>query len=494
MRQNLVKILLSLILIGITVSCSVSDLENWGVTFQVSATNSIAREIATSPTTEASPTPTSRPTVTPLPPSNGPTLLIQTDVEDYAIVDFGLGITTPFSPPWEDPRFNLAAHLSPSGKQILFHRGEDQVMAMDIRTSSVSRACDPPRNPPGFQVDLAAEQALESAPGLDFTTPALLRAIKNAYDQSKLNFQWYLNDNHLLVVLDGSETSTHLYLCDHQAEEFDQLENAPGFVEDYWVGPDGGLILLKKGYIFEPGTWQDDRYYLVDIDEGIAQMIPLPEDVKHPALFWLSPQRIGIIHQTQLVGGIGFSVFQTDTQGLIQVVSGKFSRIRLWDGALLIIEHDLDTGTTLIEVRTLEGEWVQTKTMDKICFFQASLGHKIFLNCDDESLLVDATLEAKIFDEALMITTSAPDGNAVIVVTRSRRTTILDTKLQDRRELNLEGPPLEIRWLPDSSGFLYRANGKLYAYALTQAESQLLFTSDIFGDYSNLNAVWVNLN
>jgi len=68
---------------------------------------------------------------------------------------------------------------------------------------------------------------------------------------------------------------------------------------------------------------------------------------------------------------------------------------------------------------------------------------------------------------------------------------LVDSALKDRQELNLAGDPLEILWLPDSSGFLYRTARHLYHYDLATAVNHQLLMSDFFGDYRNLNAVWI---
>lgn len=494
MKQAFIKILLALMLMFIPVGCRASGTLDVELILKETVPNTVGMGVETPPTLTPPPFTAPTSTGTPLPTSDGPTLLIQTDFNAYHIINFGFGITYPFDPPWEDNRFRLSDHLSPSWRQILFPRGERQVLIMDLATGLVHTTYQLSSESPLFRADQTAEEARQSTPGLDYTPQALLRAVEAAYAQSKLNIQWYMSDNFRLSVLDGSETSTQLYLDNHQTGMRDQLENAPGLVEDYWVGPDGENILLKKGTIFDPGIWEDDRYYLVDIDDKTAQSIPLLDGVEHPALFWLSPGHLGIIHQTQPVGGIDFSVFNIETQEAFQVVRGAFSHIRMWDEVLLIMQHDQDADTTLIEVKTLEGEIVQSKEIEERCFFHAALGERFVLNCNHESLLVNTSLEAELFDDPLFITAKAPDGDKTILVTRAGDTYILNNALQERQDLTLEGEPLEVRWLPDSSGFLYRANQRLYIYHLESGESQLLFTSDIFGDYSNLNAVWVNLN
>jgi hypothetical protein len=59
--------------------------------------------------------------------------------------------------------------------------------------------------------------------------------------------------------------------------------------------------------------------------------------------------------------------------------------------------------------------------------------------------------------------------------------------------LELEGRPLEIRWVPDGTGFLYRITGKLLIYDLESGESSLLLNAQSLGDYTNINAVWIKV-
>jgi hypothetical protein len=81
----------------------------------------------------------------------------------------------------------------------------------------------------------------------------------------------------------------------------------------------------------------------------------------------------------------------------------------------------------------------------------------------------------------------------MVIVTREGKSFLLNAALDEWQSLPLTGSPLEIRWMPDSSGFLYRTLGELHYFNLKTEQSRLLYTSDLFGDYTNLNAVWINV-
>jgi hypothetical protein len=85
----------------------------------------------------------------------------------------------------------------------------------------------------------------------------------------------------------------------------------------------------------------------------------------------------------------------------------------------------------------------------------------------------------------------APDGNQFIQVNQDASTILLDSSFEQIGLLSLDSQPLEIRWLPDSSGFLYRTPLSLFLYQMETNTSILLISSNLFSDYRNLNAVWI---
>jgi len=223
-------------------------------------------------------------TPTPWPPSAGPWLLIQSGFTDYQILDLHLRTAYPFDPPGEHIQPNLAAQISPSGQQMIFHLKDATFVVMDLITGEVQTINDPLKESSYFQPDLAVLEAREVFPEEAYSPEALLSAVTTAYLQSKSNLRWYKNDRYRLSVLDTNQTSTSLHLDDHQTGLRHQLEDMPGLVENYWIGPTGEMILLKKGYSFEPGDWEDDSYYIVETDTPTAHPIPSASSTKPGSL------------------------------------------------------------------------------------------------------------------------------------------------------------------------------------------------------------------
>jgi hypothetical protein len=105
-----------------------------------------------------------------------------------------------------------------------------------------------------------------------------------------------------------------------------QLEDQPGLVKDFRIGPDGNHILLQKGFVFVPGVWQDDRYYLLDLNQQTVQPIPLPEDVINPAVTWSDQGSLQVIHQVMFMGGTHLSLIDIATIAATQIYPGRFFR------------------------------------------------------------------------------------------------------------------------------------------------------------------------
>ena len=272
------------------------------------------------------------------------------------------------------------------------------------------------------------------------------------------------------------------------------MENEPGLVEDYWPGPDGKAILLKKGVFFEPGVWEDDAYYLINVPARQTTPLALPPDVKNPSVRWFGPNLIGITHETLPAGGRGFSLVNTETRQATQIVSGSFASLIGYQDHILLIRQDTGAQTTTLQRLSYEGNLVTTQTLSEICYLNTIVNDQIILNCETESLRVDEDLQAFPFGDPITQITPAPDGQSLVLITQTNNVLLLDAALERSAALTLSDDPLEIRWLPNSSGFLYRTRGKLFLYDLEGMTSQLWLESDIFSDYTNINAAWVNLN
>ncbi len=346
-------------------------------------------------------------------------------------------------------------------------------------------------NSTGFDLDQAAEATLAALPGMKLSLDGALSAVKSAFDSSISKIGWYQDDDHLITVSVGSPTSTQLTIKNLLTGEDDTLESLPGLVENYWRY--GDWILLKKGYDIEPGIWQDDRYTLVNLTTRDVKTIELPDSVDNPSLSWFDGQSVGIIHQIQPVGGVGYSILDVEIMETQQVIEGAFSSVQHYRDGLLLFLQDAETSSTTIQRLDLAGEIQKETTLPGRCFLFTIYGEKILINCETDSLLLDPNLEFSSFGDPVFLLAQAPDGSAWVLVTRSEEVFLLDGALNDRTPLNLEGAPLEMRWLPNSSGFLYRIFGKLFFYDLGNGSSRLLVESDLFSDYANINAAWINL-
>ncbi len=425
-----------------------------------------------------------------LPKSDGPLLLIQTDVDAYQIMDLKKQVAIPFLPPGGNQGYDLAKNLSPSGSQMLFPINQEEISVLSFQTGLIHTTYNLQSDPPVFQLEAAAQAAHRALPELPYSEEALLEALQDALLRSKLNIKWFGNERYHLIVLEGTETSTHLVLDDHQGGSQEQLEAAPALVEDYWISPDKTAILLKKSTIFEPGIFQDDVYYLVDLPGRSVSPIPLPEGIYNPIVSWLSSQIIGITHQTRPAGGNDFSIYNSLTKETTQVIAGAFTSIHLMGEHFLVLRQR-DTLETKLEIRTFMGELIRDVTIHDRCSYQSKIDEQILLNCQAQSLLINETLQTTPFGEPITLLSRAPEGDAIIVVDISGTIRLLDDALQMQAIITLDDSPREILWLPDATGFLYRTYGQLHLYDLASQSSQLLLTSDLWSDYRNLNAVWI---
>jgi hypothetical protein len=451
--------------------------------------SSIYKQTTTSPTTTAPPTAEH----SPLPISDGPLLLIQSGFNAYHILNILEKTAYQFTPPGEPGYHHLANNLSPSGKNMIFLINDELPGIMSFETWQVKILDNLYKGSSIFQSGKTARESLEVLPSLNFTYEAILSAVEKALPSSKSNLQWYQNDSTLLFVQEGSQTSTNLCLNDLGTGTQYQLEEKPGLVEAYWVSPDEEKILVKKGFIFEPNIWEDDQYFVVDIASRSAEPVPLPQDINHPSLSWLGSQFVGITHQTQPAGGVGFSLMDPTTMKSTQIINEDFTQIRLYDEHLLVIRQDQETKTSIIKQIDFLGQVIRSQALDQLCVIQHICCEKIILNCDTESLILDEIFHPRSFGNPIFLLSPSPDGQTFVLITRTNAVFLLNAVLEERQLLTLNRAPLEIRWLPDSSGFLYRTPGELFYYDLTSEKSHLLLTSDLFGDYRNLNAVWINI-
>ena len=431
-------------------------------------------------------TPTPSPTNFPVLPSNGPLLLIQTDNGVYEVIDFTQNQRTPINLPDGGQRIGLASALSPSKTLLKSPIQAGEIQFFDLLNGSTKTVALPSGE---FDVAQTAALAQAALPEMALTDEAALSAVTISNEDSLALAQWFQDDDHLLIVTPGSPTSTQLTLFEISTGQSEVLETLPGLVETVIV--QGDLALLKKGYISEPGYWQDDRYALLGLSTGEVQAIELPEDSANPILNWFGPNTLSITHQSQPVGGYTFSILDLEEMERTQVIEGLFSSVQRYQGGLLVFRNDPENYGTILEHRDLAGQVLTQANLAEQCTPLTILGENVLVNCETESLIFDSTLTAQPFSGPVFLLAGAPDGATWVRVERSGQTTLLDSALGSPQPIELEGAALEVRWLPDSTGFLYRTLGQLFLYDLAEGVSTLILESDLLGDYANLNAVWI---
>lgn len=441
-----------------------------------------------SPTATSSPTPT--PAYTALPASEGPTLLLQTDFDRYQIIDFGLGITYDFFPPNEGIEYNMASNISPDRNQMLFINDTEGIRVTDLATGIVranfSFSID------GFQPELAVDAIQATLPDVAYTDDMLVNAVNSAYLESLQYVTWFQDSDHLLMVEPGSETSTNLALIDLNTGESTSLESKPGFVQGVKISPNKDYILVKKSYIFEANVWEDDQYHLIDLSENTVISLSLPHNVDNPSLNWFDQDHLQLVHKTDIAGSEGFSILNIHTMDSTYVIPGIFTKVWKLDDGVAAFTIGTQEEEPLLELFSLQGERIAYQTLPAGCDRTFTVGEQILVNCTDESLLLDEDLSQETFGEPIARLKSTPLG--IIIITRSSEFFLYDSSLTNYQSLELVGEPIEILWLPDSSGFLYRTTGSVYLYDFLSRSSTLLLESDLFSDYRNLNAVWININ
>ncbi|MBG0771669.1 MAG: hypothetical protein H0S82_08165, partial [Anaerolineaceae bacterium] len=276
----------------------------------------------------ASPTPSSLAQLT---TSDGPFLLIQTDAQAFEIIDFALGEHYPLILPVEGRKVGISGSLSPSKTILKLPFEADQVRLFNILTGAI-QTIDLPDD--GFDADQTAELAQTAFESMGLSYEAALDAVQVSYTNSISNVQWYQDDDHLLAVITGSPTSTQLALVDAAANQVEPLESLPGLVESFTRS--GEWVLLKKGYINEPGYALDDQYYVLNLNTLAAESLELPEDVDNPIIAWFGGSTLSIIHESQPIGGINFTTLDVNGMNTQLIIAGQFSSVQSFQDGLLV--------------------------------------------------------------------------------------------------------------------------------------------------------------
>jgi hypothetical protein len=439
-------------------------------------------------TESPAPTPTSTPTQLSLPASDGPFLLIQTDSQTYEIIDFALNQRYPVDLPDVGRKISLGGSLSPSKTILKLPFQENRLNLFNYITGDL-QTIDLPNS--GFDPAQAAELALAAFENMPLTAEAALDAVQNSYNNSIVNTQWFQDDDHLLAVTTGSPTSTQLSLVDVSTGQTEALETLPGLVEKF--SRSGDLVLLKKGFINEPGYYQDDKYYVLNLVTREVQAINLPADVDNPGVAWFGAATLSIIHQSQPIGGINFSTMNLESNETKTIIEGLFTSVLRYQDGLLVFRPDPNTMGSVLQQIDLSGQVLKEATLSTAGSLVTIVGDKVILNLEDSSIILDSDLQTAEFSNPIYLLSGAPDSSTWVLVNRSGQTALLDSSLGNPQPIELEGAALEVRWLPDSSAFLYRTLGKLYLFDLAEEKSTLLLESGLLGDYANINAAWITL-
>lgn len=458
------------------------------------ATMTKAHPTATPSIQPPTPTPIPSPTVTQQLPitTDGYAFLLQTDFSAYQIIDVSQRTSLPFDPPGETRQYNLAANLSPTRSLLAFPQNPNDIAVLNLDDGQVKTFNPREDIEPIFDIEAAQVSAQEFFSEADLPLETTTNAIQDAYNQSQSIFRWYQNDHTWLIAVAVDEDRTNLHTYDLENGELTQLETAPGLVQSVSPGPSGDAILLKKGFLFDQSIWEDDCYYLIKMDQGDTQSVPLPVGSDLPQVSWFDAENIGIIHQARLVGGIDFSLYNIETGEMTQVIRGEFTELSNFNGNLLVLSPASSDNTTRVGYFLPGGEIFQS--IDSLCTINHVLESDVILNCEIDSFILDENLSVTRFDDPIFIISPAPSGAQILSVVRTGQIKLLDSSLTLEKSITLEVAPLEIRWMPDSSGFLYRGRGRIYWYDLSTENSDLLVESDLFNDYTNMNGVWIGGN
>ena len=377
---------------------------------------------------------------------------------------------------------------------MFFPSNTDCIWITNLTTGEVLKEHDLLNSKIEFRTDLAVNKVQPILEENQFSHDSLKAMIEDAYRKSLNDIRWYKNDQYLLLSRGLSPTSTNLALYNLQSKSFTNLETQPGLVLDFQVGPGGNLILLKKGFINEPFLWESIQYYVVDVNTQKTEAIVLPEIIDNPTLFWLQNDTIGVIHQMAPIGGLDFSIIDLISGETKQIIKGAFTHISLFNGNIFWVNESQTEELTTMGFSNLTAETLSQQTIHQRCSYKTQVDNLIFLNCEAESLILNENLDVTPFGSPVSLLVPAPQSEDAILVTQDENVVLINQDNLERKPLNLEGRPLEIRWLPDGSGFLYRIPGKLMIYEPGSGESSLLIESEILGDYTNINAVWIRVN
>lgn len=486
------KLIIILFIFGILfASCTPSVITQETINPQPTATQEqTATQTALTPITAITETPSAIDLTT----LDGPLLLLQTSVDAFHLLDLATYSFIPYDLPGMFKDQRLSSQLSPNGKYLLLFTSDQSFEIDNILGKETSFSYDFRQDAFGSNVEQAVEAALQVFPG--YTSDFMRDLIDKTLLQGLQNIQWYQNDQTLLIIKEGSEANTNLALLDLSTGQTELLEQNPQFVEDYWLNPGDEKVLLKKGFSVAPNDWRDDHYFILNFVSETSFEIPIPENSEKPSIFWFSDDLIGIIHQTGFAGSTDFSLFTLSDLDSRLIINDTFSSLHTFGPDILTIYQDRDKHSTNLTLYSINGDVLATQELTGICSIKRKINSSsLILNCEAESKLVEGQeLTVTDFGEPIFLISRSPDRQIYILITEDKNTSLVSSDLQEQTPIQLQGEPLEILWLPDSSGFLYRTARELIHYDISSSANTLLLTSDLFGDYRNLNAVWLTLD
>ena len=162
---------------------------------------------------------------------------------------------------------------------------------------------------------------------------------------------------------------------------------------------------------------------------------------------------------------------------------------------MLSCHQNQDNISTKFLLRKPNGQMIDSQTIDGLCSVKAILNaYKLLINCQDKSMILEENpFSITPFGKSIQIIALSPYRSQLVILFADQTAVLLTDSLVEIESLRLQKTPNEIHWLPDSSGFLYRAIDQLHYHNLTSQADLFLVSSDFFFDYRNLNAVWVHI-
>jgi len=423
----------------------------------------------------------------------GPIILLQTKVDEYHLVDLNTLAQLPYKLPGQVLLDSLASYQSPGSQYLLYLIEQEQFIRIDVLSNQVQTYNIPVAVTSNFDIERSMKTIQDLLPNQFMTSDGARFAVEESLRKSNQIVKWFQDDESILLVREIGPNGTYVFSYNLENGTFTQLEDFPGIIEDFWLSPGGDQILVKKGIVSQPNIWQDDQYLIVDLSLATVKPLPLPQNISNPSVFWVSDDSIGVIHQLSFAGGEFFSIINIANMESILIVPTSFSSIKSLNTHLLSIHKDQEAGTSTLKLWQMSGELLNSVIFQDICSYKSKVDSKrVLINCSQTSFLIEGeSLSLSPLDVRISIFSRSPDRNYFILVTDSHQTYLVNPTFEDWNLLETSGDLLEVQWVPNSSGFLYRTATDLYHFDLTTMNNRYILTSDLFADYKNLNLIWI---